>query len=306
VNRQRRGGRDVNGVLLLDKPAGLTSNQALQQAKRLFAANKAGHTGSLDPIATGLLPLCFGEATKISQFLLDADKRYRTTLRLGQRTSTGDLEGEVVSERPVDVSDRDVERALAGFRGPILQVPPMHSAIKRQGQPLYKLARKGVELELEPRPVTVYALTLVAYDAAAGTLELDLDCSRGFYVRSLARDLGEALGCGAHVATLRRIGVGGFDVADAVTLAALEQEPGDDPARLDRYLVEPDRGIDHLPGVQLSPDAAYYLCQGQPVRAADAPREGWVRLYGEQSRFLGVGQMLDDGRVAPKRLFHAG
>jgi len=306
VSRQRRGGRDVNGVLLLDKPAGLTSNQALQQAKRLFAANKAGHTGSLDPIATGLLPLCFGEATKISQFLLDADKRYRTTFRLGQRTSTGDLEGEVVSERPVEVSERDVERALAEFRGEIMQVPPMHSAIKRQGQPLYKLARKGVELELEPRPVTVYGLGMVVLDTAAGTLELDLECSRGFYVRSLARDLGEALGCGAHVATLRRIGVGGFDVADAVTLETLNQEPGDDPSRLDRYLVEPDRGLQHLPGVQLSPDAAYYLCQGQPVRAADAPREGWVRLYGEQARFLGVGQMLDDGRVAPKRLFHAG
>lgn len=306
MSRRRHGGRDVHGVLLLDKPAGCTSNQALQQAKRLFAANKAGHTGSLDPIATGLLPLCFGEATKISQFLLDADKRYRTRFRLGQSTTTGDSEGVVTVERPVTVGGDELERALARFRGDIEQVPPMHSAIKRQGQPLYKLARKGVELELEPRPVTVYSLSVVAFDSAGCVLELELECSRGFYVRSLARDLGEALGCGAHVAALRRLGVGGFDISGAVTLETLERERGDDPARLDRFLVQADQGLDHLPAVQLSPDAAYYLCQGQPVRAANAPREGWVRLYGEQARFLGIGQVLDDGRVAPKRLFHAG
>lgn len=300
MGRQRRRGRDVHGVLLLDKPEGLTSNQALQEAKRLLAARKAGHTGSLDPIATGLLPLCFGEATKISQFLLEADKHYRAVLQLGRATDTGDAEGEVIASRPVAADRAAVEEALAAFRGEIEQVPPMHSAIKHQGQPLYKLARQGVTLELAPRRVRVHRLVLEDYDPAGGRLVLDMVCSRGFYVRSLARDLGEVLGCGAHVAALRRLGVGGLAVADAVTFAALEAAGG--PAQREGFLIPADRALAFLPEVRLAPDAAYYLCQGQPVRAAGAPAGGWLRLYGETGRFLGVGRVLDDGRVAPKRL----
>jgi len=304
MGRRRPRGRDIHGVLLLDKPQGLTSNQALQEAKRLLAARKAGHTGSLDPIATGLLPLCFGEATKISQFLLEADKHYHATLQLGQATDTGDAEGEVLETRPVRVDRAAVERALERFRGEIQQVPPMHSAIKHQGQPLYKLARQGVSLDLPARPVRVHALEVAGWEADSGRLELDIRCSRGFYVRSLARDLGALLGCGAHVAALRRLGVGGLDVGEAVDLEALRAAGG--PAARERYLIPADRALSFLPAVRLAPDAAYYLCQGQPVRAADAPRSGWLRLYGEGDRFLGVGRVLDDGRVAPKRLMHHG
>ncbi|NOZ10136.1 MAG: tRNA pseudouridine(55) synthase TruB [Gammaproteobacteria bacterium] len=302
--RQNRRGRDVSGILLLDKPVGYTSNQILQRVKRLLNAKKAGHTGSLDPIATGLLPLCFGEATKVSRFLLDSDKRYLSTFQLGQATNTCDTEGEVISERPVKVNREQIEQALTGFMGDIQQIPPMHSAIKRNGQPLYKLARQGIELELEPRQVTVHDLKLINLSQDACSLELDITCSKGFYIRSLARDLGETLGCGAHVSALRRLVVAGFQVDDAISLHELEG--AEDATQLDQYLLHADDGLGHLPGVQLSQDAAYYLCRGQAVRAADSPATGWVRLYANGARFLGVGQVLDDGRIAPKRLFHSG
>lgn len=294
--------RAVDGVLLLDKPAGLTSNDALQRAKRLLRARKAGHTGSLDPIATGLLPLCFGEATKISRFLLEADKRYRTTFRLGEITDTGDAQGEVVERRPVNVTRREVERALGRFQGEIEQVPPMYSAIKRGGQPLYKLARQGIEVEREARTVRVTELRLADFREGE-SVELEIACGSGFYVRSFAHDLGEVLGCGAHVAALRRLGVGGFDLERAVTLEQLEAAGG--PEACDRYLLSTDEGLAHLPGVTLSRDAAYYLCRGQPVRVEDLPRSGWVRLYTETGRFLGVGLVQADGRVAPKRLLQS-
>jgi tRNA pseudouridine55 synthase len=303
LSKRSHYSRDVNGILLLDKPIGMTSNQALQEAKRIFRARKAGHTGSLDPIATGLLPLCFGEATKVSSFLLDADKRYWARFRLGVATATGDAEGDVLETRPVQCSAADVERALEGFRGEIEQVPPMYSAIKRQGQPLYKLARQGIEVEREARKVTVYHLQLLGFHGA-DEIELEMHCSRGFYVRGLAHDLGEALGCGAHVTALRRTAVAGFRLEDAVTLDQLRA--AEDTAALDALLVSPDGGLGHLPDVRLSRDAAYYLCRGQPVRAADLPRSGWVRLYTQEGdRFLGVGLVLNDGRVAPKRLFHS-
>jgi tRNA pseudouridine55 synthase len=297
-------GRDINGILLLDKPIGYTSNQALQEVKRTLHARKAGHTGSLDPIATGLLPLCFGEATKVSQFLLDADKRYWAQFKLGQTTSTGDAEGEVLASSPVALDRARIEQALETFRGELEQIPPMYSAIKRNGQPLYKLARQGIEVEREPRRVTVYDLRLLDFKDG-NLIELEMHCSRGFYVRSLAHDLGELLGCGAHVTALRRLAVAGFRVEDAVTLETLKAL-ADDPAGLDALLVPIDGGLGHLPGVKLSRDAAYYLCRGQAVRAADAPSEGWVRLYTETAQFLGIGMVLRDGRVAPKRLFHGG
>ncbi len=298
--RQKRArGRDINGMLLLDKPAGVSSNGALQQAKHLLDARKGGHTGSLDPIATGLLPLCFGEATKISGFFLDADKRYWTRVRLGQATETGDREGEVLTSCDREVSAERLLLALDRFRGEYEQMPPMYSAIKKDGQPLYKLARQGIEVEREPRPVSVYSLEVQDYRWPL--VELTISCSRGFYVRSLAHDLGEALGVGGHVAELRRLGVGSLDIADAVTLEQLEAMP--DPEQREAVLIPADRALGHLPAVELSVDATFYLVRGQSVRAGGLPREGWVRLYAEDAGFLGLGEVTDDCRVAPRRLF---
>lgn len=299
--RKQKRGRRVDGILLLDKPAGLTSNAALQEAKRAFDAAKAGHTGSLDPIATGLLPVCFGEATKLSGFFLSADKRYHAVFKLGVATDTGDSEGTVTSRSSVDVDEARIEREVAAFRGDFEQIPSMYSAIKKDGKPLYELARQGIEVERPARPVTVYSLEwqLLADDRLAVTLH----CSSGFYVRSLADDLGAALGCGAHVNTLTRTAVGGFKLEDAFTLEYIKSLT-EDKARLDDLLIAGDRGLGHLPGIDLTTDAAYYLVRGQPVRAAELPRTGLVRLYTEEVGFLGVGQVLGDGRVAPKRLFH--
>ncbi len=300
MSKPQHGRDDVHGILLLDKPVGVTSNGALQQAKHLLAARKAGHTGSLDPIATGLLPLCFGDTTKISRFLLGADKRYWARIRLGETTTTGDSEGEVIETRDVAVTAAQVENALASFRGEIEQIPPMFSALKHQGQPLYKLARQGISVEREPRRVVVYNSELERFFDRE--FDVTIHCSSGFYVRSLAHDLGDYLGCGGHVSALRRTGVGGFDVAAAVTLEALRQRPGAVERRTD--LLTGDQGLTHIPAVELSVDAAFYLCRGQAVRAADVPESGWVRLYSQGAGFLGVGTVLEDGRVAPKRLFH--
>jgi tRNA pseudouridine55 synthase len=280
----------------------MTSNQALQTAKRLLNACKAGHTGSLDPLATGLLPLAFGDATRISQFLLDADKRYRAVLRLGVNTTTFDAEGEVTRERPVRLTPREVQRALEPFVGSIEQVPPMYSAIKIGGATLYKLARAGIEIEREARPVMIHALELVSLEDAR--LELGVHCSKGTYIRTLAHDLGEALGCGAHIEELRRTAVGGLSVESAVGLEALEQMP-DHEARVHR-LLPMDAVLGHIPPVHLTHLAAQYLRQGQAVSARHGLSPGWVRLYEEADTFLGMGEVLDDGRVAPRRLLGAG
>lgn len=298
---KNRSGRDVQGILLLDKPKGLTSNGALQAAKRAFRANKAGHTGSLDPIATGLLPLCFGEATKVSSFFLNADKKYRSVFTLGVATDTGDAEGrELTRAESIDVSDEIIARRLDEFRGRLEQIPPMYSAVKFQGQPLYKLARKGIEVVRKPRLVSIFELSFTRVDQE--NIEVFLHCSSGFYVRSLAHELGQKLGCGAHVSSLQRTGVGQFSLENTTSLDQLRQET--DLQVLDSLLIPMDSGLQHLPGVNLTDDAAYYLCRGQPVKAANAPNDGWVRLYTNEAGFLGVGQVLDDGRVAPKRLFN--
>lgn len=290
--------RPVNGVLLLDKPRGFTSNQALQRAKHLLQAAKAGHTGSLDPIATGLLPLCFGEATKLSQFWLDAGKRYRTVFRLGVATSTLDAEGEVTAVRPVRVGRAEIERALHEFCGEIEQIPPMYSALKRDGRPLYELARRGLEVDRTPRHVVIRALDLLAWDGERA--ELEIECSKGTYIRSLAHDLGERLGCGAHVAELRRLAVGELTVDQAVTLEALAALT--DPAEREHRLIPGDRVLGAIPDVRLTPLATHYLLRGQPVSARHRLLPGWVRLYDPDDRFLGMGEVLDDGRVAPRRL----
>ncbi len=299
--RRRRRGRDVQGIILLDKPTGMGSNEALQLVKRLFDAKKAGHTGSLDRQASGLLPICLGEATKISSFLLNASKRYRATFRLGVRTTTGDAEGEVVQTRtPRDITRARVERVLDGFRGSVEQVPPMYSAIKHQGQRLYKLAHQGVVVEREPRTVHIHELRLL--EVAEDALEVEVYCSKGTYIRTLAEDIGEALDCGAHVASLRRIGAGPFDDTRMVTLEALQARAREGLEALDDLLLPMEAAVADWPAVHLPEGVAYYLRKGQPVIVPHAPTGGWVRIYAEHRKFLGVGEVLDDGRIAPRRL----
>jgi tRNA pseudouridine55 synthase len=302
MGRRRNRGRNISGVLLLDKPIGLTSNKALQEVKFLFKAAKAGHTGSLDPLATGLLPICFGEATKLSAFLLDADKHYRVRVKLGETTTTADAEGEVVEiADPSGVSEADLRAVLAEFHGQQDQLPPMYSAIKHQGERLYKLARQGVEVEREPRTIHIHALDLLSFELPE--FEVDVHCSKGTYVRTLAEDIGKKLGCGAHVVGLRRTGVGPYDDQSMVTLEQVQSAFADKRFQeMDDWLLPLESALADWPEVKLTADAAFYMKQGQPILVPNAPTSGWVRLYANQSDFLGVGQILDDGRVAPKRL----
>ena len=301
VKRIRRA---VDGVLVLDKPRGMSSNQALQKVRWLLNAEKAGHTGSLDPLATGVLPLCFGEATKFSQYLLDADKGYETVAQLGVTTTTGDAEGEVLEERQVTVGREALEALLPRFRGEIEQVPPMYSALKKDGQPLYKLARAGEVVEREARSVTIARLELLAFEAPCATLAVS--CSKGTYIRTLVEDIGRELGCGAHVAALRRTQAGPFGLAQAVTLDELVQahaEGGNEA--LDRFLLPVDAGLEHWPLLQLSEHSAYYWLHGQPVRAPEAPKFGMLRVQDHEGRFIGIGEVTDDGRIAPRRLIRS-
>lgn len=302
--RRRKHGRNIHGVLLLDKPVGMTSNAALQAVKRLYQANKAGHTGSLDPLASGLLPICLGEATKISGFLLSADKRYRAVCKLGVITNSGDADGEILERREIgELALPHVQEVLRKFTGAIKQIPPMHSAIKKDGTPLYKLAHQGIEIDREPRDVTIYQLELVRLEG--DELEIDVLCSKGTYIRTLAEDIGATLGCGAHISSLRRTGVGALEHLEMHTLESLEaaaREQGREG--LDRLLLPIEMALPDWPEVQLSEDASYYLCQGQAVFVPQLKDTGWVRLYGGDHRFLGLGAVLDDGRVAPKRLMN--
>jgi tRNA pseudouridine55 synthase len=295
----------VTGILLLDKPVAITSNDALQRVKRIFQAAKAGHTGSLDPLADGLLPICLGAATKLSAFLLDADKKYRVRALLGVTTTTADAEGEVISERPVEgVTEAALQAVLPRFTGEIDQVPPMYSALKHKGQRLYKLAREGVEVEREPRRVTIYGLTLG--EVALPEFELEVHCSKGTYVRTLVEDIGEALGCGAHVTALRRTAVGPYGEDGMVTWQAVEAAAENGLDGLDALLLPLDSALGGWPEVRLSADTAYYLKRGQPVLVPKAPTSGWVRLYDQGQRFIGVGEVEDDGRIAPRRLMTNG
>lgn len=296
--------RDVSGILILDKPRGMSSNQALQKVRWLLNAEKAGHTGSLDPLATGVLPLCFGEATKFSQYLLDADKGYETVAQLGVTTTTGDAEGEVLERRDVTVGRDELEAALGRFRGEIQQVPPMYSALKKDGQPLYKLARAGEVVEREARSVTIARLELLAFDSTKATLSVS--CSKGTYIRTLVEDLGQVLGCGGHVAELRRTQAGPFNLSQAISLEELEKahaEGGNEA--LDRFLLPSDSGLEHWPVVQLSEHSAYYWLHGQPVRAPEAPKFGMLRVQDHTGRFIGIGEVSDDGRIAPRRLIRS-
>ena len=302
MRRQKGRGRAISGILLLDKPTGVGSNEVLQRVKRLYRALKAGHTGSLDRLASGLLPICFGEATKLSGYLLNADKHYVSTFRLGVATSTGDAEGEVVSRRPVPVfSARTLERAVAGFRGEIDQIPPMHSALKHKGKRLYQLAHEGVVVEREPRPVTIHRFDVLR--AEGDRIEVEVLCSKGTYIRTLAEDLGAALGCGASVEALRRIGAGPFTADDMTSLTILESLAERGSEALDALLRPMEAAVSRWPSVLLTEGIAFYLRKGQPVLVPHSPTEGWVRIHAERAGFIGVGEVLDDGRIAPRRLF---
>jgi tRNA pseudouridine55 synthase len=293
--------RALDGVLLLDKPLGLSSNDALIKAKRLYLAKKAGHTGTLDPLATGLLPLCFGEATKFSQDLLDADKTYEATMRLGIRTTTGDAEGEAIQTRDVTCDEAAVARALGKFLGDIVQIPPMYSALKRDGKPLYEYARAGQTVEREGRPVTIHALQLIA--CALPLVTFRVTCSKGTYVRTLAEDIGEALGCGAHLSALRRTGVGALTLDHAVTLDELIAL---NEAERDQRLQPVDALLSTFPSVSLDDEATQRFLHGQRLRLADVATtrldEGRVRVYAQKGgRLLGVAK-AGEGVLAPERL----
>jgi tRNA pseudouridine55 synthase len=310
---KRRKGRQINGVLLLDKPHGLSSNHALQTVKRIYFAQKAGHTGALDPLATGMLPICLGEGTKFSQYLLDTDKTYQVTAKLGIRTTTSDAGGEVVSEKEVNVSDEQLADALDTFRGTTKQVPSMYSALKHKGQPLYKYAREGIEVPREARDITVFALELLRFEQ--DEVELHIHVSKGTYIRTIVDDLGELLGCGAHVAGLRRLAVGSYPIDKMVTLPqleallaqAIEQEIA--PSELlDPLLLPMQSAVTGMPVVYVDDVSASFLRHGNPVRAYKAPAEGSIQVYlgddehDENAEFIGVGFINDDGQLAPKRI----
>ncbi|SFL82302.1 tRNA pseudouridine(55) synthase TruB [Marinobacter zhejiangensis] len=304
---RRRKGRDVNGILVIDKPQGVTSNGILQQVKRLYGAAKAGHTGALDPLATGVLPLCFGEATKFSQLMLDSDKAYITTARLGVRTETGDSEGAVVDEQPVPagLNAEILEPILDTFRGNIEQVPSMYSALKHNGRPLYEYARQGIEIERPARPVTIYELTLL--DVRENEMDLAVKCTKGTYIRSLVEDIGDALGCGAHVTVLRRTLAAGFTLEDCHSIEQLEsmREEG---LSLDGLLREPDSALSMFPERELEGEVLVSLLNGQPVRIPGQFPAGPVRLYGD-GQFVGLGEGFAEGegmQIVPRRLVKNG
>jgi len=304
---KQRKGRAVHGIVLLDKPYDISSNHALQAVKRIYFAQKAGHTGALDPLATGMLPICLGEATKFSQFLLDTDKTYQVTAKLGVRTTTSDIAGEVVAQRPVHVSEQQLLVALDSFRGTTKQTPSMYSALKHQGQPLYKYAREGIEIEREARDITVFRLALLHFEH--DEVELEIHVSKGTYIRTIIDDLGELLGCGAHVAQLRRLTVGQYPTDKMVTLEQLEallvqaqQQQVAGSAYLDPLLLPMNTAVADFPSVSVDNISANYLRHGNPVQVSGAPTTGLVQVFEGEHQFIGVACINDDGLVAPKRI----
>lgn len=308
---KRRKGRPVNGVLLLDKPYDISSNNALQKARHLYFAQKAGHTGALDPLATGMLPICFGEGTKFSQFLLDTDKTYQVTAKLGIRTDTSDVDGEVVSEKPVNVTQDELELAVDKFRGITQQIPSMYSALKYQGQPLYKYAREGIEVPRESRTIEVYRLDILRFEG--DEVDMEIHVSKGTYIRTIVDDMGELLGCGAHVSALRRVAVGSYPREKMVTFEQLEalleqaKEQEISPSELlDPLLLPMNTAVVGMPSVLVDEMSANFLRLGNPVQGYNAPSDGLVQVYvGDEldnAEFIGVGQIDKDGLVAPKRI----
>ena len=302
MSKPRKRGRDIHGVFLLDKPQGMSSNDIMQKVKRIFQANKAGHTGALDPLATGMLPICLGEATKFSQFLLDADKRYLVTAKLGERTDTSDAEGQIVESREVKVKTPEILTALEQFRGNILQVPTMFSALKHNGKPLYEYARQGITVEREARPITIFELNFIEYNAPYLTLEVH--CSKGTYIRTLVDDLGEALGCGAHVTMLRRTAVADYPtekMLDWNTLQALAESQ--DLSLLDALLLPMDTAVAKLPALTLDENQTQGIGFGQRIKFDNPNRlQGQVRLFSHENRFLGVAVIDENNVIRPQRL----
>ena len=299
---RRKSGRNVHGILLLDKRLSVSSNRALQEVRRLYNANKAGHTGSLDPLATGLLPLCFGEATKVSAMMLDDNKRYQVVVKLGVMTDTGDAEGKIIEEKSVpELSLEEIEVCLQGFSGEIEQVPPMYSALKHNGRKLYELAREGKIIERKARRITIFELKLL--NATSDSLTLDVFCSKGTYIRSLAEDIGHKLGCGGTVVELRRMQAGQFKIEDALTIEQLQQM---DPEKLKGLLIDVDKPLEGIPALELSASQAILIKQGQQINIEKTKAiQGMVRMYSEQV-FLGLGEMLLDGKLLPKKIFNLG
>ena len=302
MSKPRKRGRDIHGVFLLDKPQGMSSNDIMQKVKRIFQANKAGHTGALDPLATGMLPICLGEATKFSQFLLDADKRYLVTAKLGERTDTSDAEGQIVETRDVNVKTPEILTALEQFRGNILQVPTMFSALKHNGKPLYEYARQGITVEREARPITIFELNFIEYNAPYLTLEVH--CSKGTYIRTLVDDLGEALGCGAHVTMLRRTAVADYPTEKMLDWHALQNlAEQQDLSLLDALLLPMDTAVAKLPALTLNESQTQGIGFGQRVKF-DNPNslQGQVRLFSHENRFLGVAVIDENNVIRPQRL----
>ena len=290
----------LSGLILLDKPSGITSNKALQIVKHLYKAKKAGHTGSLDPLATGMLPICFGEATKFSQFMLDADKHYFATAKLGVKTDTSDSEGNIIETKPVkDISPEKIENILKKFRGVILQKPSMFSALKYKGKPLYELARKGIEVERKKREITIYKLNLI--DLKDETFSIDVHSSKGTYIRNLVEDIGDALGCGAHVTALRRYQSGHFMQDQMTPLSVLEDMKEGDGA-LEELLLPIDSLVQGIPTLALTSDESRAICHGQSIFRKNLPDSQVIRLYSAENNFLGVANIHDNSRIAPKRL----
>jgi tRNA pseudouridine55 synthase len=292
----------ASGFLLLDKPFGITSNAALQQVKKILHIKKAGHTGSLDPLATGMLPLCIDKATKFSGYLLDTDKQYEVCAQLGACTTTGDAEGEITARYPIgNYSDTDILSVLERFSGKIEQMPPMFSAIKKNGRPLYELARQGITIERDMRTVDIYQLNLL--DIQTDCLSLFVHCSKGTYIRTLIEDIGNTLGCGAHVKSLRRTAVGKYLPSQMVTLDHLEAlMETKDYETIQSFILPVDSCLAQWPSVTVNSQLLFYLQRGQSVRIKDAPSNGLVRLYSPSTEFLGLGEIVEDGRVAPRKL----
>ena len=302
MSKPRKRGRDIHGVFLLDKPQGMSSNDIMQKVKRIFQANKAGHTGALDPLATGMLPICLGEATKFSQFLLDADKRYLVTAKLGERTDTSDAEGQIIETREVKVKTSEILTALEQFRGDILQVPTMFSALKHNGKPLYEYARQGITVEREARPITIFELNFIEYNAPYLTLEVH--CSKGTYIRTLVDDLGEALGCGAHITMLRRTAVADYPTEKMLDWNALQAlaEP-QDLSSLDALLLPMDTAVAKLPALTLNESQTQGIGFGQRIKFDNLNRlQGQVRLFSHENRFLGVAVIDENNVIRPQRL----
>ena len=302
MSKPRKRGRDIHGVFLLDKPQGMSSNDIMQKVKRIFQANKAGHTGALDPLATGMLPICLGEATKFSQFLLDADKRYLVTAKLGERTDTSDAEGQIVETHEVKVKTPEILTALEQFRGDILQVPTMFSALKHNGKPLYEYARQGITVEREARPITIFELNFIQYNAPYLTLEVH--CSKGTYIRTLVDDLGEALGCGAHVTMLRRTAVADYPTEKMLDWHALQSlAEQQDLSLLDALLLPMDTAVAKLPALTLNESQTQGIGFGQRIKFDNSNRlQGQVRLFSHENRFLGVAMIDENNVIRPQRL----